>query len=118
MEIALERLLGTMVRDAAGRAAGRVEEVHARRRGGEVLVTEYVLGAAGLIDRLALGPLLRALLGVRFYPETTRYTVGWEDLDLSDPARPRLRRPVADLDRRSAPRGRRSRRSPRGRLSA
>jgi len=110
-EVALERLLGRQVRDADGRHAGRVEEVHARRRGGELLVTAYVLGTAGLIERLSLGPVLRALLGTRLYPESARYTIGWDDLDLADPERPRLRGRVAELERRLRGRGGRRRAS-------
>lgn len=109
-ELSFERLLGTKVLDADGRRAGRIEEAHARRRGGEVVVTEYVLGAAGLIERLALSPVLRALLGTRLYPESARYTIGWEELDLSDPERPRLRSRVAELERRVSGRARASRR--------
>lgn len=106
-EVPLERLLGRKVRDADGRSAGRVEEVHARRRSGELVVTEYVLGTAGLIERLSLGPVLRALLGTRLYPESARYTIGWDELDLSDPEWPRLRGRMAELERRVRGRGRR-----------
>ncbi len=105
-EVALERLLGRPVQDADGRHAGRVEEVHARRRGGDLLVAEYVLGTAGLIERLSLGPVLRALLGTRLYPPSARYTIGWDELDLSDPDRPRLRGRVGELARRKRGRGR------------
>jgi hypothetical protein len=110
-EVALERLLGTRVRDADGRHAGRLEEVHARRRGGELLVSEWVLGTAGFIERLSLGPLLRALLGRRLYPEAARYTLGWDELDLTDPERPRFRGRVEDLERRVRGRGRPARRA-------
>ena len=110
-EVALERLLGRRVCDADGRHAGRVEEVHARRRGGELLVAEYVLGTAGLIERLSLGPVLRALLGARLYPQSARYTIGWDELDLSDPDRPRLRGRVGELERRMRGRGRLTRRA-------
>ena len=110
-EVAFESLLGTKVRDADGRPAGRVEEVHVKRSGGELLVTEYVLGTAGLVERLALGPVLRALLGSRIYQEAARYTVGWEELDLSEPARPRLTCRVAELEQRTRARRRSARRS-------
>src|SRR5690349_2357227 len=110
-ELALERLLGRRVRDAGGRHAGRLEEVHAHRRGGEVVVTEWVLGTAGLIERLSLGPVLRALLGTRLYPHSARYTVAWDELDLSDPERPRLSCRVEELERRVRGRGRRARRA-------
>ena len=110
-ELRLERLLGTRVLDAGGRAAGRVEEVHARRRGGELVVTELVLGTAGLVERLSLGPMLRALVGRRLYPEAARYTVDWDKIDLADPARPRLRVRLEDLRRRRPGRRRPARRA-------
>jgi hypothetical protein len=100
-EVAFERLLGRQVRDVDGRPAGRLEEAHARRRGGELLVTEYVLGTAGLVERLSLGPVLRALLGPRLYPQAARYTLDWDELDLSEPDRPRFKGRVAELARRS-----------------
>jgi hypothetical protein len=99
MEIRLERLLGTRVLDPDGRHVGRIEEVHAHRRDGEVVVTEYVLGAAGLVERLSLGPILKGIVG-RSYPVPDRYTVAHADLDLSDPTRPRLRRRLDELERR------------------
>jgi hypothetical protein len=98
VEIAVERLLGTKVQDVDGHHVGRVEEVHAQPDDGQLRVTEYVLGTAGLIERLSLGPILRALLGPRFYPEAARYTIGWADLDLTDPERPRLKRRIGDLE--------------------
>jgi hypothetical protein len=111
IEVAFERLLGRQVRDLDGRPAGRVEEVHARRRGGEVLVSEYVLGTSGLVERLSLGPVLRALLGSRLYPTAARYTIGWDELDVSDPERPRLKGRVAELERRRPERAKADRRA-------
>ena len=108
MEIRLEQLLGTRVLDPAGRRVGRIEEVHAHRRDDEVVLTEFVLGAAGLVERLSLGPILVGILGP-WYPTPDRYTVAHADLDLSDPARPRLRRRLDELERR-VPGGRRPRR--------
>jgi hypothetical protein len=66
------------------------------------VVTEYVLGAAGWIERLSLGPLLRALIGGRLYRQVDRYRVAWEDLDLAHPDAPRLRRRREDLERTPA----------------
>jgi hypothetical protein len=104
-------LLGRKVLDADGQAAGRIEEVHARRAEDALVVEEYVLGAAGLIERFALGPLVRGLLGKRLFRERERHTVPWSDMDLSDPERPRLRRRRADIERiESAARARRRRR--------
>jgi hypothetical protein len=112
MEIRLERLLSTRVVDPDGRYVGRIEEVHARQAGGEVIVTEFVLGAAGFVERLALGPILLGILG-RFYRGPERYRVAREDVDLDDPERPRLRRRLEDLERnvRDGERARRRRAS-------
>lgn len=107
-EVAFERVLGRQVRDVDGRPAGRLEEVHARRRGGELLVTEYVLGTAGLVERLSLGPVLRALLGAGLYPLAAQYTIAWDELDLSDPDQPRLRGRVTELERRRPERAKRA----------
>jgi hypothetical protein len=99
MEIRLECLLGTRVIDADGRRVGRIEEVHGRPAGDEILVTDFVLGAAGLVERLALGPILSGILG-RLYRGPDRYTVAREDVDLTDPERPRLRRRLEELERK------------------
>jgi hypothetical protein len=90
-EIPLERLLGRRVVDADGRSLGRIQEAHAERRNGEVVVLEWVLGAGGLLERLGLLPAARAQFG---WPAARAPQVlGWAELDLSDPARPR-RRPI------------------------
>ena len=100
-EVHLERLLGRRVLDTRGRPAGRIEAVHADRHDGEWLVLEYVLGVDGLVERLAAGALVAALLG-RWAPERQRHTVPWDALDLDDPERPRLTRTLSELRRRAA----------------
>jgi hypothetical protein len=101
MEVHLERLLGRRVVDTRGRPVARLEEVRAERQDGEWIVREYVLGAAGLLERLAAGPLVAGLLG-RWAPIATRETVPWDALDITDPERPRLTRSLASLRRRVA----------------
>jgi sporulation protein YlmC with PRC-barrel domain len=100
-EIRLEHLLGRRVLDTRGRPVGRLEEVRAERKGGEWIVRQYVLGAGGLVERLAAGALVASLLG-RWAPELERYTVPWDALDLSDPEHPRLTKTLAELRRRAA----------------
>jgi sporulation protein YlmC with PRC-barrel domain len=98
-EVRLERLLGRLVMDAAGRAVGRIEDVEAEPRGEAYAVTYAVLGPEGQLARL-LGfahqlPTLRALgLG---RPARTR-RVPWAWIDFSDPMHPRLRPSVAASD--------------------
>ena len=61
-ELRIDRLLGRRVLAPNGRPAGRLEEFRAEVRDGHCIVTEYVIGAAGLIERL--GVAARGLLGL------------------------------------------------------
>src|SRR4051812_10008081 len=93
-EIHLERLLGRVVRTAAGRPIGVIQDVRAYPEGEEYVVREFLLGELGLKAKL-LGslqqlPTFRALgLGK---PYRTR-PIPWHWLDLSDPERPCVRNP-------------------------
>ena len=90
MEMHVERLLGRCVLDTHGRNVGRIEEIQAEREGRDYVIRGYVLGVGGLIERLAAGAILRALLGpLAIRPR--RRTISWNELDLDDPERPRLR---------------------------
>jgi hypothetical protein len=85
----VEVLLGRLVHAPDGARVGRIEELHAEQRGRDYVVTEFHLGSGGLRERLAI---LRHL--------TTRsrtIIVRWDQIDLSDPRRPRLTCPVSEL---------------------
>jgi hypothetical protein len=90
----LDRLVGREVHTANNRRVGRVEEFRAERRGDAWVIHEYVVGTAGLLERLGLG--VRLILGLK---PGGGYVVRWDQLDLSNPERPRLTCPVADLRR-------------------
>src|SRR5689334_10229424 len=81
----LEQLLGREVHDSAGVRAGRIEEVHAERSGNRCQVTEYVLGEAGLVERLSIPTLSTALLhflGARKRRASPRaIRVPWRQMD-------------------------------------
>jgi hypothetical protein len=89
-EVRVERLLGRTVIDARGRRVGRIEEIQAEREGPEWVVRGYVLGVDGLIERLAAGAIVAGLLGP-LARRRRRRTIAWNELDLTDPGRPRLR---------------------------
>src|SRR5204863_9151232 len=72
---------------------------------------DYLLGIGGLVERLAAGPLVRNVLG-RLARAAERHTVPWDELDLTDPERPRLRHTLAELRRRDGARGHRPRKNP------
>jgi hypothetical protein len=91
-EIRVEVLLGRVVRTAAGRPAGRIEDLRVEPDGEDYVVREVVLGELGVRARLfglaAQLPTLKSLgLGRRY---RTR-AIPWQWLDLSDPERPRFR---------------------------
>lgn len=89
--IAVEQLLSRKVLDPSGKSAGRIEEIRATPSEDALLVYQYDLGPAALLERLAMGlrgfPLLRKLgLG----PEHRGRCVPWDKMDLSDPHHPRI----------------------------
>jgi hypothetical protein len=93
--VRLDRLLGREVHTANHRRLGRLEEFRAERHGTEWVVTEYIIGAAGMAERLGLG--LRLLFGIR---RARGYVARWDQMDLSNPERLRISCPVDDLRRK------------------
>jgi hypothetical protein len=95
--VRLEDLVGRPVVDAQGRVAGHLEEIVARREAGALAVAEYHLGVYAVLERLSGGALARSLLRLLPFVRPTLYRVRWQDMDLSDPERPRLRCAREDL---------------------
>jgi hypothetical protein len=92
MEMRLDRLVGRMVTTANHRRLGRVEEIRAEKQGRGCVITAYVLGRAGLAERLGVG--VRLLVGRKGAPG---YIARWDQLDITDVEHPRLLCPVEDL---------------------
>ena len=90
-EVRLERLLGCQVLAANNQALGRLEEVRVEQRGNRYVVTEYLIGALGLFERLGVGA--RLLVGGR----GTGYAARWDQLDISDSEHPRITCPIEEL---------------------
>jgi len=90
----LDSIVGREVYAANSRRIGRLHEVRAERRGSTWVITEYVIGAAGLMERLGLG--VRLVLG---FERPTGYVAHWDQLDISNPRRLILTCAVADLRR-------------------
>jgi hypothetical protein len=93
-EVRLERLLGRRVLARNGRAVGRIEEVRAERRGAGCVVVEYVLGPAGLFERLAVN------VGGLWGAQRDGLVAGWDQVDITQ-SPPRLRCAVTELRRGS-----------------
>lgn len=101
MDVHVELLLGTKVRDIDGNVIGRIEEFRAAREEQSCRIEAYLIGASALIERLSawtlVRPIARALHARKLYQ---LYEVRWQDMDLTDPRRPTLR--IARKDIRHA----------------
>lgn len=91
-EVRLDCLLGRRVLGRNNEVVGRVEEFRAEKRGSGAVLTEYVIGKMGLLERLGVG--LRLLIG-RHQPGG--YIARWDQVDISNPERPRLLCTLAEL---------------------
>ncbi len=104
-EFHLDRLLGRIVLARNNQPVGRLEDCRVEKHGHRWTISEYVIGAAGLLERLGVG--LRLVTGLR----PGGYVVRWDQLDISDPERPRLTCGVEELRPLTAPETTRSGRS-------
>lgn len=104
-EVPLHHLLGCTVRDAHGRAVGRVEELRAEielhDHGNDYVVTEFHVGSFGLVESLVGARFARQLLRRlgRFAPYHA-HCIPWDRMDLSDPVRPRTLDTLEQLETR------------------
>jgi hypothetical protein len=90
-EIHLDQLLGRPVRSANNHVIGRLEELRVEQQHGAPVVTDYVIGRAGLAERLGVGA--RLLVGIR----GRGYVARWDQLDITNPEHPRLTCSVKEL---------------------
>lgn len=98
-EIRLELLIGRKVHDVNGEKVGRIEEIRAEKRTNDCLVEAYLVGASALIERLAAWTLVRPIRGILPNSVYSMYRIPWEEMDLTDPHRPRLTVPKSSLRR-------------------
>ena len=100
--VSLGDLIGRVVRDADGQRIGRIEELKAEilleRGGNDYIVTRFGVGRWGPFDLIATGHFVQQL--VRRVTRATSYVhyeIPWDFMDLTDPARPRVRCAERDL---------------------
>jgi hypothetical protein len=91
-DIRLEQLVGRVVLTANNRPLGRIEEAHAELRDDGWFLIEWVVGPAGLLERVGLST--RLILGIG---QRHGFVVRWNQLDLSNPDRPRLACSIDEL---------------------
>lgn len=100
-EAHVERLVGRRVHDIDGEVVGRIEEIRAEVVDGELVVLEYHIGSAALIERIAGFATSLPFLNVLRHGRRG-CLVRWTDMDLSDPARPVVRMSRRELRRAGA----------------
>jgi hypothetical protein len=92
-EIHLDQLLGRPVLAGNNQTIGRLEEFRLDDERNAPEIVEYVIGAAGLAERLGVG------VGLLFGRHGRGYIARWDQLDVSDPRHPRLTCSINDLRR-------------------
>jgi sporulation protein YlmC with PRC-barrel domain len=96
-QLHVELLLGEKVFAMNGLSIGRLEEIRTEINRGHFYVTEFLVGSYAVLERLAAWRIGRALLGVFGAKRREGYRIRWDQLDLSDPQRMRLRCEVDEL---------------------
>lgn len=91
--IHFELLLGREVVDSEGRKVGRILAVRAEPEGEDCVVREYLLGTAALLTRLGLSASRLVGVPIRRKP----LCVPWDQMDLGNPAKPRLKCRMEEL---------------------
>lgn len=104
-EVHVELLLGKHVTDVDGQKVGRIEEIVVGDVNGEAVVMEYHLGPYALMERLSASATRLPFLGAFAGAHRTPYRVPWVEMDLMDPAHPRLRCRKGELERVGGARG-------------
>ena len=97
-ELRIESLLGHRLRGADGKSLGRIEEVVAEIRGTDWIVVEVHVGPGALLERLAELTSLVPLFGALQRRLGARHRVPWDQLDFTDPSRPRAMMRQEDLE--------------------
>ena len=98
MDLNVELLVGTTVSDANGENVGRIEEFRVEQAGKTCRIVSYLIGASALVERMSAWTLVRPIgRALRARRVLSIYEVRWQDMDLSDPKRPRLRIAKNDL---------------------
>jgi len=101
MDANIELIVGTKVFDVNGEKVGRIEEIRAEEVGNAVRVEAYLIGTSALVERLSAWSLVRPISrALRSKHITSVFEVPWQEMDLSDPKKPKLR--VAKKDLRHA----------------
>jgi sporulation protein YlmC with PRC-barrel domain len=97
-EAHVELLAGKKVYDCEGQLLGHLEDIRAVAHGGQLYVSQCLIGRYGVAARLTtatLVPRLLHLFGIA--RKRSGFAIPWTWMDLSDPDHPRCTHPARDL---------------------
>jgi hypothetical protein len=91
-EIRIDAALGRQLLGGNNQPIGRIEEFRTERRGDTEVVTEVVIGLLGIFERMHVTAHLL------FGAERRGCVAKWDQIDFSEPKKPRLKVSIDELD--------------------
>lgn len=99
-QVQLREILGRKVLDPYGETVGHLEEIEADRGEKECVIRAYIVEHHGLLDRVSSWALTSSMQrALQRRSEDKPYRVPWDQMDMSDPRRPRTLLPKTELPR-------------------
>ena len=99
-EVHLFEILGRKVYDSDGKYAGCLEEIEAERGDESCLVKSYLVERRGLVARITAWALADSLQhAIPVNENSLPYRIPWDQMDFSEPRRPRITVPQSQLRR-------------------
>jgi hypothetical protein len=100
VELSVELLFGRDVRDADGEVLGQIADLCAGDEDGELVVRYYLVVPAQATYRISVRSLLLEVLKLFRLPLGGQgYRIPWDEMDLADPERPRVRLRKEQMER-------------------
>ncbi len=89
-QLQLRKMLGARVYDSEGHHIGRLEEIEAERGDESCAIVSYIVEHRGLLDRISTWALTSAMQNKLSRKSSSEpYRIGWDQMDLSDPHKPK-----------------------------
>ena len=89
-ELQLRKMLGAKVYDSEGAHIGRLEEIEAERGDDACAVVSYIVEHRGLLDRISTWALTNSMQKKLSRKSSSEpYRIGWDQMDLADPHKPK-----------------------------
>lgn len=89
-KLQLRKMLGAKVYDSEGAHIGRLEEIEAERGDESCAIVSYIVEHRGLLDRISTWALTNSMQKKLSRKSSSGpYRIGWDQMDLSNPQKPK-----------------------------